>query len=130
VTDPLECVAFLLVRDGRVLAERRKLTKTLLPGAVALPGGHVEAGESLDEALHREVREELGIAPLGVRYVCTLLHADRELRRLHYFAVERWEGALAPHEADALLWIPFDALHALDVDVDRTAVQAYLRGRP
>jgi hypothetical protein len=42
---PLECVAFMLVKDNRVLAEKRKLTKTLVPGAVALPGGPMEGDE-------------------------------------------------------------------------------------
>ena len=59
----LECVAFLLVRDRCVLAEKRKLTKRLAPGALAIPGGHVEPGEELAQALRREAREELAIVP-------------------------------------------------------------------
>ena len=39
----LECVAFMLMRDGRVLLERRSLTRRLLPGALAIPGGPEEA---------------------------------------------------------------------------------------
>jgi hypothetical protein len=35
-----ECAAFILVKNRHVLAEKRKLTKRLAPGAVALPGGH------------------------------------------------------------------------------------------
>ncbi len=124
---PLECVAFMLVTGDRVLAERRRLTKRVVPGAVALPGGHMEDGERPEEALRRELREELGIVPLGLRYVCTLLHRSEEFRQLHYFAVERWEGEPATHEAEALLWVPLDGLSALDLEVDRTAVHEYLR---
>ena len=122
-----ECVACLLIADGSVLAERRRLTKTLAPGAVAIPGGHMEAGEEPEEALRREVQEELGVVPRDPRYVCRLLHRAEELRRLHYFAVTEWEGTLTNHEAAALLWLPLTALERLDFDVDRTAVAEYRR---
>jgi 8-oxo-dGTP pyrophosphatase MutT (NUDIX family) len=95
MTDPAElreCVACLLIADGKVLAEKRSLTKSVVPGAVAIPGGHVEAGEEPEEAVRREVREELGAVALGLRYVCTLLHRSEEFRRLHYFAVGRVYG--------------------------------------
>src|SRR5438046_10752887 len=88
---PLECVAFMLIEDNRVLAEKRKLTKTLVPGAVALPGGHMEGDEDPEEALARELLEELGIVARGVAYMCTLLHRAEAVRKIHYFAVERWE---------------------------------------
>jgi mutator protein MutT len=124
---PLECVALLLVRDRRVLAERRKLTKRLAPGAVAIPGGHVEAGERIEQALAREAREELGIVLHEAAFVCTLMHLAEELRTLHYFAVRSWEGDIVPEEADAVMWLPLDAVPQLDFDVDRTAVTEYLR---
>ena len=124
---PLECVALLLVGDHRVLAEKRKLTKALAPGAVAIPGGHVEAGEGLGQALVREAREELGIVPREAAFVCTLMHLAEELRRLHYFAVRAWEGDIVPEEAESVVWLPLDAGHELDFDVDRTAVTEYLR---
>ena len=122
-----ECVACLLIADGNVLAERRRLTKTLAPGAVAIPGGHMEAGEEPEEALRREMQEELGVVPGDLRYVCTLLHRSEELRRLHYFVVTEWEGTITNHEAAALLWLPLTAPDGLDFDVDRIAVAEYRR---
>jgi 8-oxo-dGTP diphosphatase len=125
--EPRECIACMLIRDGMLLAEKRKLTKTVVPGAVALPGGHLEAGEQPEEALQRELEEELGIAPVEVRYVCTLLHRSQEFRKLHYFVVTQWEGNIRNREAASLMWLPFTALQELDLDVDRLAVAEYLR---
>ena len=122
-----ECIAFLLIKGNTVLAEKRKLTKKVVPGAIALPGGHLEADESPEEALLREVREELGIVPTDRYYVCTLLHRSQEFRKLHYFAIHQWEGEITHHEAEAMLWVPFDALETFNLDVDRIAMSEYLR---
>lgn len=105
-----------------MLAEKRSLTKAVVPGAVAIPGGHVEAGEEPEEAVRREVREELGVIARGLRYVCTLLDRSEELRRLHYFAVTEWEGDVTNHEAASLLWLPLTSVESLDLDVDRIAI--------
>jgi 8-oxo-dGTP pyrophosphatase MutT (NUDIX family) len=97
--EPLECVAALIVKDETLLAEERKLTKKVMPGAIALPGGHAERGEEQEDALRRELQEELGIVPIHLQYICTLLHRSQEFRKLHYFAVTRWKGSIASHEA-------------------------------
>jgi 8-oxo-dGTP diphosphatase len=124
---PLECVAALVLKDATVLAEERKPTKRVAPGAIAFPGGHVEPGEGIEDALRRELMEELGITPLEVRYVCTLLHRSAEFRRLHYFAVPQWEGWVENHEAASLRWVALTAPHGLDLEVDRLALAEYQR---
>jgi mutator protein MutT len=123
----LDCIAFMLIKNQRVLAEKRKLTKKVVPGALALPGGHMEAGEAPEDALCRELREELDILPTSMTYVCTLLHRAQEFRKLHYFVVEDWQGEISNREAEALLWIPLDQVHTFDLDVDRVAISEYLR---
>jgi 8-oxo-dGTP diphosphatase len=124
---PLECVAFMLLRDGQILLERRSLTRRVVPGVRAIPGGHMEPGETSEEAVRRELHEELGLAPQSVTYVCTLLHRSEEFRKLHYFAVGAWNGEMTPHEAESLEWVDLDDATAFDLDVDRIAASEFVR---
>ena len=54
-------VPVTLDRDGRVLLVKMAPDRGVFPGQWALPGGGVEPGERILDALAREVREELGI---------------------------------------------------------------------
>lgn len=124
---PFDCVAFLLIRDDRVLLERRSPTKRVVPGVLAIPGGHMEQTESPEEAVRRELQEELGLTASTVSYVCTLLHRSQEFRRLHYFGITTWDGELTALEADGIEWVEMRDAPAFDLDVDRLAVSEYLR---
>jgi 8-oxo-dGTP diphosphatase len=88
---------------------------------------HVEPGEGVEDALRRDLKEELGITPLQLRYVCTLLHRSAEFRKLHYFAVPQWIGKVENREAASLRWVPLTAPHDLDLEVDRFALAEYQR---
>ena len=79
-------VGAALVRDGRVLAARRT-TPAAAAGRWEFPGGKVEAGESPEAALVREIAEELGVviavrrwlagtAPIGTAYELSVAVAD------------------------------------------------------
>jgi 8-oxo-dGTP diphosphatase len=63
---PHLAVSAAIIRDGKVLIVRR--ARPPARGLYTLPGGGVEAGETLHEAVVREVREETGleVAPLGL----------------------------------------------------------------
>ena len=57
----MNVVAGIMIRQDRFLAARRSPSMSE-PGFWEFPGGKVEAGETLDEALARELEEELSIA--------------------------------------------------------------------
>ncbi|MDZ4768665.1 MAG: tryptophan synthase subunit alpha [Chloroflexota bacterium] len=78
--------ALPIAPDGRVLLQQRDDKPTIpYPGAWTFFGGAVEGGESYDEAVHREVLEELGIA-LPLHYWMTYLCAVRSIPG----EVEQW----------------------------------------
>ena len=84
-----ECVGALVVRDGRILLGLRAPHKTYAE-CWDVPGGHVEAGETAEEALSRELIEELGIVPTAWTFHST--HEDGGVR-LHLYVVTRWRGS-------------------------------------
>lgn len=59
----------ILMHDGRVLFERR--AKEPRKGFLALPGGFVDPDESAETAAIRECKEEIGVVPNSVKYVCS-----------------------------------------------------------
>jgi 8-oxo-dGTP diphosphatase len=92
--------------DHTVLVEKRRADDDADPGKVLLPGGHVERGESLKQALVREMREELGIrvekaTPISVRYYTA---SNGERQRIHYFQVKAWTGRVVSNEAESVFW--------------------------
>ncbi len=97
----------LIDRDGRVLLARRPEGKAMA-GLWEFPGGKVEAGETPEAALIRELSEELGIetqesclAPLGFAS-----HAYPEFHLLMpLYACRKWEGMVLPREGQALRWV-------------------------
>jgi 8-oxo-dGTP diphosphatase len=61
VTEPLRCAGALIVDDdGRIFFQRRSAHRKLFPNCWDIVGGHVEDGESAEDAMQREVAEETG----------------------------------------------------------------------
>ena len=100
-------VAGLLRRADRVLLCHRTADRQWYPDAWDLPGGHVEDGETPEQALVRELREELGVevvVPLGAPFA-RVREAGLDLS---VWVVEHWSGEpanLAPAEHDAVAWV-------------------------
>jgi 8-oxo-dGTP diphosphatase len=104
--------AVILRADGRFLLSQRPPGK-VYAGYWEFPGGKVEPGEPLADALARELHEELGIEVtraypwIAQRYVYPHAHVQ-----LNFFRVLGWSGQPRPREDQALAWA---ALHDLGV---------------
>jgi 8-oxo-dGTP diphosphatase len=97
-------VAVLIRSDGAALLARRPASK-VYSGYWEFPGGKVEAGEPVLEALRREIREELGVeverAHPWITRVFVYPHATV---RLHFYRVYAWRGEPRALEHEAVAW--------------------------
>ncbi|BDV00010.1 DNA mismatch repair protein MutT [Thermodesulfomicrobium sp. WS] len=112
-------VAGILTRGHEILLARRPEHKHL-GGLWEFPGGKVDAGEGLKDALSRELAEELGIT---VRAACLWKTVEKRRRdsvlRLTVFHVAFWQGEPVGREGQQLGWFsPRQALDLPLVDMD------------
>jgi 8-oxo-dGTP diphosphatase len=121
VPDELHIVVAIVRRGDEVLMVRQAG-----PGEEpvwTIPGGRVEAGEFVTDALVREVREESGIAVLDIGALAFIVQVDE--RRDGWFAtvwtwdVRKWEGTIAVEDPDGFVleaaWVGVDdALERLE----------------
>ena len=97
----------LIDADGRVLIAQRPEGKSMA-GLWEFPGGKVDPGERPEDALIRELKEELGIV---VQEACLapLTFASHTYEDFHLlmplYVCRRWEGTVAPHEGQKLAWV-------------------------
>jgi 8-oxo-dGTP diphosphatase len=84
---PFLAVSAAIVRDGQVLLVRR--ARPPAAGLFSLPGGVVEIGETLAEAVAREVREETGLAiePVGLAGFRETIVRDTDARVECHFVI-------------------------------------------
>jgi 8-oxo-dGTP diphosphatase len=113
-------VAAAVERDGRYLVARRTQPADVA-GRWEFPGGKVESGETDEQALTREIREELGVEiAVGERIPgAWALHGDLVL---HLYVATLLDGEPAPLEQhDAIRWVTsaeFDTVDWLPGDIE------------
>jgi 8-oxo-dGTP diphosphatase len=97
-------VAVLQREDGRVLLAQRPAGKPW-EGYWEFPGGKIEPGEAVAQALVRELHEELGVDPDRVYPWVTQEYEYPEKRvRLHFYRVLAWHGQPHGREGQSMSW--------------------------
>ena len=124
----LVVAAALINDDDEVLLAQRPKGKRLA-GKWEFPGGKVEANESPEAALKRELHEELGITvnEKDLEPFWFLSHAYPEFGfhlLMPVYLCRRWEGAPKPLTHDEIIWEIPGAMHELDmIDADAELVE-------
>jgi 8-oxo-dGTP diphosphatase len=120
-----EVVAALIVGSGRILLGRRSAERVFYPDVWDLFGGHVEPGEEREQALVRELEEELGITPTRWNFLETLTidlpsanSSPPDLLIVHLYLVPDWTGTpvnMQPEEHSTIGW--FSAEEAVRLEL-------------
>lgn len=100
--------------EGRILVTRRA-SAAHQGGLWEFPGGKVESGETVQQALARELHEELGVRVLASEFLLSAEHdyGDKAVR-LEVYRVTQWTGEASGRELQPLAWYVPNALIGLD----------------
>ena len=102
--DVAVAVGVLVRPDGHFLLTSRPPGK-VYAGYWEFPGGKVEAGETVEAALRRELLEEIGIVIGPVHpWRVELVDYPHALVRLNFCKVFEWQGELHMHEGQSFAW--------------------------
>ena len=124
---PHYIVTAALIPDetGKRFLLTKRPAKGLLGGMWEFPGGKQETGETLEECICREIREELGITIRAVKPFGVYKHAYTHFKvTLHAFCCEQLEGDPQPLAADELGWFTREEMQDLPMGkIDRMIAQ-------
>ena len=124
--DAVGVVVGILVKGAKFLVERRRWEETIDPGIVCLPAGHVEANESLEDALKREMMEELGIKVNSFKFVCKNFYvaSNGEKQHAYCYLITDYEGTPVCKVAQEIFWE--NSIENLSLEIDKTTVRKAL----
>src|SRR5229473_2241313 len=128
-----QVVAALILRknDDKILICQRTRHQTM-PLKWEFPGGKIEPGEKLEDALHRELEEELGIlAAIGPK-IAVIRHSYNNggAVELHFFLVEKFAGEIQNRIFRDVRWVSKEEMPQYDfLEADVALVQDIAAGK-
>ena len=125
----LVAAAALIDADGRVLICKRPPGKALA-GLWEFPGGKIEAGETPEACLIRELDEELGIK-VATACLAPFVFASHGYDSFHLimplYLCRRWEGLVQAREHEAIAWVKPNQMGAYPMPPADAPLVAWLR---
>ena len=112
----IQVVAAVLFWEGKVLCVQRPVNdREYISSKWEFPGGKVEVGESREEALVREIREELSVDIEVSEFLMTVEHTYPDFHlTMHVFKCVLDQGEISLNEHVELKWLSVDELDQLD----------------
>ncbi|WP_392439978.1 8-oxo-dGTP diphosphatase MutT [Edwardsiella piscicida] len=126
-------IAVGIIRNARreIFIARRQ-SGSHLAGLWEFPGGKIEPGEHAQQALARELQEEVGIAvaPASAQLLRRIEHTFSDRRVvLHFFLVSAWQGDPCGREGQETRWAAAASLYADDFPAPNRAIIDALRAQ-
>ncbi len=120
--EDVDVVVGIILNKNEFLVERRRLDEKIDPDILCLPGGHVRTNESMEEALKRELREELDIEVKESKFVCKNFYiaSNGEKQNAYCFLVTNYEGKPACKSAQEIFWE--EDIEKLSLEVDKKTI--------
>lgn len=122
---------FIIVEDGKAFLAKRKGSHG--EGTFGSCGGHVEYGETIEQALKREAKEELGIEIEVVRFLCcfNMIKYGKHYMDLEFLAkIKKGEPKiLEPDRIESIGWYALDNLPQPLFEPLKIALDAYKTGK-
>ena len=121
--ETVSVVVGIIVQGNKFLVERRRMDKKIDPGIICLPAGHVDSGEELEDALKREMLEELGIHAKQMTFVCKNYYvaSNGEKQHAYCYKITEYAGELQCIEAAEIFWE--EDLNNMTLDIDKETIR-------
>lgn len=115
-------VVGIIINGNKFLVERRRFNEKIDPGIICLPAGHIKPNENKEDALKREMKEELDIDIKEIKYVCKNFYVASNGERQHAFCylVTEYEGNPICKDAEEIFWEK--NIDKLDLEVDKKTI--------
>lgn len=102
---PKPCIVVAIIKDKEILLLKQSYT---YENSMILLSGYVTNGENVEEAVHREVKEEAGITIKDLKYLGSDYLKSKEIIMLTYMAIYESGEILKSPEVDSAEWISLE----------------------